>query len=75
MEGDSLWKLAHSFKESGMNDQEMYALFDGLREKYEAESNEIKYNIILDTMDYISDWCPPDKKLFKKKHQYKREKY
>ena len=64
-EGETLYDLAYSFKKTGMPKKDMYALFDSIRKKYEDDTNEVRLNIVLDTMDYISGWCDADKRIFK----------
>ncbi len=62
--GESLYNLACSFKSDGMTKDEMYNLFDSFRQKHETDIDEVKYNNILDTMDYISGFCDKTKSIF-----------
>lgn len=42
----------------------MYVLFDQFRAKYATLSDEVVYDAILDTMDYIVGWCRAEDRLF-----------
>lgn len=59
---DNLLDLAKSFKNEGMTQKKMYKLFDSYREKF--EDDEVKYDAILDTMDYIVGYCHPNYALY-----------
>lgn len=61
---ENLYKLALELKNIGMGQEELLILFDLFRAKHEKDQNEIKYNAILDTMDYIAGHCSPDKQIY-----------
>ncbi len=63
--GNSLYELALRFEGEGATQKELYELFDFFRNKYSVDGDEVKYNVILDTMDFISGHCQPNKALFK----------
>ncbi len=56
--------LARSLKAEGMSQLEMYRLFDEFRDRHELDSREHVHEVILETMDLISGWCPPGVQLF-----------
>ena len=60
----SLFALARAFKVEGMSQLEMYQLFDNYRAKHEADTDETKYDAILDTLDIICGWCGSHARLF-----------
>jgi hypothetical protein len=57
----SLYALAEELKQEGMSQLDLYKLFDRFREIHHHDTDETKYDAILDTMDYIYGW---GKKLF-----------
>lgn len=61
--GSSLFALAQAFKEEGMSQREMYDLFYEYADYY-YDKNEVVYNGLLDTMDYIWGFCSPSSRLF-----------
>ena len=63
--GENLYNLALDLKNSGLNKEELYYLFDSFRKKHKNDGNEIKYNAILDTIDFIVGHCAPDKQIYK----------
>jgi hypothetical protein len=62
--GQSLLVLAQTFKAEGMSQLEMYQLFDKYRAKHEADTDETKYDAILDTLDIICGWRGSHARLF-----------
>ena len=60
----ALFDLAQQLKSEGMTQIEMYQVFDQYRAKHEGDSDEIKYDALLDTMDIISGWCGSHARLF-----------
>ncbi|MCP4678719.1 MAG: hypothetical protein GY854_25060 [Deltaproteobacteria bacterium] len=61
---ENLLALAAEFKKEGMQQKEMYTLFDKFRAKHENDKDESKYDAVLDTMDFIAGWCSPKDALF-----------
>lgn len=57
-------ELARQLKVEGMSQTEMYRLFEEFRSNHESDSDNTSYDAILDTMDFISGWCPPEQRLF-----------
>jgi hypothetical protein len=68
LHGDSpfnaLVALAKAFKAEGMSQRAMYGLFDQFRARHHNDTDETKYNAILDTIDLIVGWCNPNERLF-----------
>jgi len=62
--GDSLHELAMAFKSEDMSQTVMYTLFDSFRLHHEKDPDEKKYNVILDTMDFIAGHCSAGEVLF-----------
>ena len=60
----SLRHLAVQLRDEGMAQQELYGLFDRFRAIHQNDSDEAKYEAILDSMDLISGWCSPSECLF-----------
>lgn len=61
---ESLYALAQAFKEEGMEQDDMYILFDKWRAEYEALQAGDKVDIVMDVMDHIVGFCPVGKRLF-----------
>ena len=59
----SLSALARSLKAEGMSQREMYDLFSRFAKAYQ-DSDETKYDRLVDTMDYIVGYCTPSRRLF-----------
>ena len=60
----ALVNLATTLKAAGMSQREMHQLFDEYRAKHNSDTDETKYDAILDTMDIIVGWCIPSRRLF-----------
>lgn len=60
---DSLLSLAQSLKAEGMSQREMYDLFARYAKSYQ-DSDETKYDRLVDTMDFIVGYCIPSRRLF-----------
>jgi len=56
--------LARALKAEGMSQREMYELFDAYRAKHQDDSDETRYDAILDNMDMIVGYCRPSHALF-----------
>jgi hypothetical protein len=60
----ALVSFATTLKAEGMSQRELYQLFDEYRAKHKSDTDETKYDAILDTMDIIVGWCVPSRRLF-----------
>ena len=61
---EALVSLAHALKAEGMSQREIYQLFDEYRARHHSDTDETRYDAILDTMDIIVGWCSPQSRLF-----------
>jgi hypothetical protein len=61
---DALLELAEELRDGGMPQAELLALFDAARERHAGDADETSYDAILDTMDLISGWCAPSRRLY-----------
>lgn len=43
---------------------ELYRLYDAARAKHREDPDEVIYDAIVDTMDFIVGWCQPRLRLF-----------
>lgn len=56
--------FARQFKTEGMTQETMYQLFDQYRAKHQIDNDETKYNAILDTIDFVVDYCRKGARIF-----------
>ena len=49
---------------SGISQAAMHRLFDEYRLQHEEDEDETTYDAILETMDSIAGWGPPERRLF-----------
>lgn len=54
----SLHALAVTFREAGMSQSELYAIYDALRAEHEGDEDETIYNALLGMMDKLVHWGP-----------------
>jgi hypothetical protein len=59
-----LLTVARQLRDEGMTQAELLALYDSFREQHATDTDETRYNAILDTMDFIYGWCNPSDALF-----------
>jgi hypothetical protein len=55
-----LWELARDAARSGATQQELVAVFEGLREGASEEHEDR----LLEVLDFIVGWCPPRWRVF-----------
>lgn len=60
----SLLELATAFKAEGATQAAMHRLFEEYRRQYEDGEDEATYESILEVLDIIAGWCPPEHRLF-----------
>lgn len=63
--GDVL-QFAISLRDSGVSKVELTRVFDAVRSRHSNDQDSTKYDVILDTMDYITGWCSPQNALYPK---------
>lgn len=61
--GDLL-QFAISLRDSGVSKAELTRVFDAVRSRHSNDQNSTKYDLILDTMDYITGWCSPQNAMY-----------
>jgi hypothetical protein len=61
---DALREVALELRTGGMSRDEMYALFEGIRSLASAASHGDREDAVLDAMDLIVGYCPPDIAIF-----------
>jgi hypothetical protein len=61
---ESLGALSAAFKAEGLSQLQIYRLFDEQRARHQNDSDETKYNAILEVLDRIAGWCAPQARLF-----------
>lgn len=47
-----------------MSQLDLYQLFDEFRASHASDADEIIFDAVLDTLDFISGWCSPAYRLF-----------
>ena len=60
----ALLSVAEQFRDEGMAQHELSALFDSFRARHAADTDETRLDAILDTLDFIVGWCSPAKSLY-----------
>ena len=56
--------VARELRDEGMSQLELYRIFNEYRAIHENDADEIRYDAILDTMDFIVGWCSPNSRLY-----------
>jgi hypothetical protein len=57
-------ELARALRDEGMSQLDLYQLFDEFRDAHASDADEILFDAVLDTLDFISGWCSPNYRLF-----------
>jgi hypothetical protein len=60
----SALELARALRDEGMSQLALYQLFDEFRASHASDADEIIFDAVLDTLDFISGWCSPAYRLF-----------
>ena len=61
---DAAFEVAVQLRDEGMSQPDLYALYDSFRAQHEADADQIRYDAVLDAMDFISGWCSPSQALY-----------
>jgi len=59
-----LLACATALQQEGMSQDELKAQFEILRIRFQFDTDELRYNAVLDVLDFIVGWCPPGKSLY-----------
>ena len=62
--GSAVYSLAVFLRDAGLPQTELLKLFEEARERHAGDTDETCENALLDTMDYIVNWCLPAKRLY-----------
>ena len=60
----ALSPLAKTLRDEGMSQVELYRLYDAALARYRGDPDDMIYDAIVDTMDFIVVWCQPGHRLF-----------
>ncbi len=61
---EALRQVAGEFKNCGVSKELAYATLDTFRKRHEDDSDERKYNAVLDVMDLVDGWCSPHARIY-----------
>jgi hypothetical protein len=62
--GLAAFELARALRDEGMSQLALYQVFDEFRAIHATGADEILFDAVLDTLDFISGWCSPSCRLF-----------
>ena len=60
----ALLQLATELRDAGMAQSELQALFESFAASHRADTDESRYDALLDTLDFIVGWCSPGSALY-----------
>ena len=61
---EALSGLAKTLRDEGMSQVELYRLYHAACAKHRGDPDDVIYDAIVDTMDFIVGWCQPGHRLF-----------
>ena len=61
---NAAFMVACQLRDEGMCQSDLYALYDGFRAQHETDVEQIRYDAVLDTMNFISGWCSPSQAFY-----------
>ncbi len=60
----SAYDLAVKFRDSGMPQDRLFRIFDTVRARHRDDTDESRYDAVMDVLDFIGGWCSPGRLLY-----------